>query len=101
MSRGLAGAAMRHAHQTPRNGFDGGEALDADDVARLVEVAADAIANDRGPAMETIRMQASLQFLVRHSLSKLVFFKPVSSIPHFYIYRVVHLVEDSLLLTLQ
>ena len=57
VSRALAGAAMRHAYQTPRNGFESGEALDADDVRRLVEVTADALANDRGPAMETVRMQ--------------------------------------------
>ena len=59
VSRGLAGAALRHAYQTPRHGFDGGEALDGDEVARLIEVAADALANDRGPAMETLRMQVS------------------------------------------
>ena len=28
---------MRHAYQTPRNGFDGGEALDADDAASIDE----------------------------------------------------------------
>ena len=62
VSHGLAGAALRHAYRTPRHGFDcgGGEALDADEVARLVEVAADALANDRGPAMETIRMQVGV-----------------------------------------
>ena len=66
VSAGLAGAALRHAYRTPRHGFDcggGGEgegALDGDEVARLVEVAADALANDRGPAMETIRMQVGL-----------------------------------------
>ena len=62
VSPGLAGAALRHAYRTPRHGFDcgDGEALDADEVARLVEIAADALANDRGPAMETIRMQVGL-----------------------------------------
>ena len=72
VSHGLAGAALRHAYRTPRHGFDcggggGGGALDGDEVARLVEVAADALANDRGPAMETIRMQVGLE-----SLDKLI-----------------------------
>ena len=71
VSPGLAGAALRHAYRTPSHGFDcgggGGEALDGDEVARLVEVAADALANDRGPAMETIRMQASLDKLIHQS----------------------------------
>ncbi len=59
MSPELAAITMKYVYQNPKFGFDPGEPLDSDEVRRLINVARDAIVQDRDPVMETLRMQVS------------------------------------------
>ena len=55
----LAAVTIKHVYQNPRYGFDANEALDVDEVQRLVSICKDRIVHDHGPVMETLRMQVS------------------------------------------
>ena len=47
-------------YQDPKNGYEEGQPLDKDGVNRLTNLCVDKIIDDRGPLMETVRMQVNL-----------------------------------------
>ena len=56
-SKLLAASVLKHVYHSPKFGFDPQEEMDGEEVERLVAAVTDAIADDEGPAVETIRMQ--------------------------------------------
>ena len=51
-------------YQDPKNGYEEGQPLDKDGVNRLTNLCVDKIIDDRGPLMETVRMQVNLSIRV-------------------------------------
>ena len=47
-------------YQDPKNGYEEGQPLDKDGVDRLTSLCVDKIIDDRGPLMETVRMQVNI-----------------------------------------
>ena len=44
-------------YQDPKNGFEEGQPLDKEGIDHLTKLCIDKILDDRGPLMETVRMQ--------------------------------------------
>ena len=57
ISKDLAALTIKYVYQNPRYGFDANEALDVEEVQRLVSICKDRLLHDHGPVMETLRMQ--------------------------------------------
>ena len=49
-------------YQDPKNGFEEGQPLDKEGIERLTKLCIDKILEDRGPLMETVRMQVGNNF---------------------------------------
>ena len=49
-------------YQDPKNGFEEGQPLDKEGIERLTKLCIDKILEDRGPLMETVRMQVGSNF---------------------------------------
>ena len=60
VSDDLATFTLKLVYQDPKNGFEEGQPLDKDGVNRLTNLCVDKIIDDRGPLMETVRMQVNL-----------------------------------------
>ena len=56
----LATFTLKLVYQDPKNGFEEGQPLDKEGVDRLTHLCVNKIIDDRGPLMETVRMQVML-----------------------------------------
>ena len=68
VSEELATFTLKLVYQDPKNGFEEGQPLDKEGIEHLTQLCIDKILDDRGPLMETVRMQ-------------------VRRIPNFFLYR--------------
>ena len=56
----LATFTLKLVYQDPKNGFEEGQPLEKEGIDRLTNLCVEKIIDDRGPLMETVRMQVIL-----------------------------------------
>ena len=54
---------MKLVYQDPKNGFEEGQPLDKEGIEHLTKLCVDKILEDRGPLMETVRMQVGQKYI--------------------------------------
>lgn len=63
VSHELATFTLKLVYQEPTNGFDEGQPLHKDAIEHLTKLCIDKLLEDRGPMMETVRMQVNVKHI--------------------------------------